>query len=519
MICDGKCGVRKLHRIIRVINSESMPVNFIYQSPILFSALAGLLAVGGFAPFNIFLLPIIALTILFVIWDAASVRGAMVSGFAFGCGLFGGGISWIYVALHQFGQMPLPLAALATALFVAFFALFYGALGYVQAKFLLPRWAKFSLLLPALWVATELLRGYLLTGFPWLAIGYTQIPNSPLRGFAPIFGVYGVSLAVAMSAGLLAFLLVSGRLHLKKIGGGLLLVWLLGAAFSAMQWTTPDGAPLRVSLLQGNIEQDEKFAESQLLNTFETYRRLLESSDAQLIVLPETALPVLRHDVPESYSERLQAHVKNNGGDVLVGAFEYDRTGIYNAAYSLGAAPSQHYRKAHLVPFGEFIPLRSVFGWLVNDLLQIPMSDLSSGGTQQAPLKIAGQRVAVNICYEDVFGEEIIRALPDASLLVNITNDAWYGDSLAAIQHNQIAQTRALETGRMMLRATNTGVTAIIGADGRVQAQLPQHQVGVLTGVAQGYAGSTPFVRWGNAAVALLVSLLLLFAWRLRSAK
>jgi apolipoprotein N-acyltransferase len=171
------------------------------------------------------------------------------------------------------------------------------------------------------------------------------------------------------------------------------------------------------------------------------------------------------------------------------------------------------------VPFGEFIPLRSVFGWLVNDLLQIPMSDLSSGGTQQAPLKIAGQRVAVNICYEDVFGEEIIRALPSASLLVNITNDAWYGDSLAAIQHNQIAQTRALETGRMMLRATNTGVTSIIGVDGRVQAQLPQHQVGVLTGVAQGYAGSTPFVRWGNSAVALLVSLMLLLAWRFRSSK
>jgi len=160
-----------------------------------------------------------------------------------------------------------------------------------------------------------------------------------------------------------------------------------------------------------------------------------------------------------------------------------------------------------------------MFGWLVNDVLQIPMSDLSSGGTQQVPLKIAGQRIAVNICYEDVFGEEIIRALPDATMLVNMTNDAWYGDSFAALQHNQIAQMRSLETGRMMLRATNTGVTSIIGADGRVQAQLPQHQVGVLTGVAQGYVGSTPFVRWGNAAVVLLVSLMLVLAWRFRLTK
>lgn len=493
-----------------------MRVKFISQYPILFSALAGLLAVGGFAPFNIFLLPIIALTILFLIWEGASPQSASASGFAFGCGLFGGGISWIYVALHQFGQMPLLLAALATVLFVAFFAFFYALLGYVQAKFRLTRRMKFCLLLPALWVAAELLRGYLLTGFPWLTIGYTQIPNSPLRGFAPVLGVYGVSLAVAISAGLLACWLVDGRMYFKKIGSGLLALWLLGMALSVLQWTTPDGAPLRVSLLQGNIEQDEKFAENQLLNTFETYRRLLESSDAQLIVLPETALPVLRHEVPESYSERLQAHAQKNGGDVLVGVFEYDRTGIYNAAYSLGMAPSQHYRKAHLVPFGEFIPLRSVFGWLVNDLLQIPMSDLNSGGTHQPPLKIAGQRVAVNICYEDVFGEEIIRALPDATLLVNITNDAWYGDSIAAIQHNQISQTRALENGRMMLRATNTGVTSIIGADGRVQAQLPQHQIGMLAGVAQGYVGSTPFVRWGNVAVASLVILMLLIVWRIR---
>jgi len=168
------------------------------------------------------------------------------------------------------------------------------------------------------------------------------------------------------------------------------------------------------------------------------------------------------------------------------------------------------------VPFGEFIPLRRVLGWLINEVLQIPMGDLARGGAAQAPLNVAGQKVAVNICYEDAFGEEIIRALPAATLLVNVTNDAWYGESHAAMQHNQLSQMRALEAGRMMLRATNTGVTSVIGVDGRVQAMLPQHEEGVLTAQVQGYAGSTPYVRWGNAAMLGLIVMMLLVAWRLQ---
>jgi apolipoprotein N-acyltransferase len=186
---------------------------------------------------------------------------------------------------------------------------------------------------------------------------------------------------------------------------------------------------------------------------------------------------------------------------------------------SLGSAESQSYRKNHLVPFGEFIPLRPVLGWLINEILQIPMSDQARGGDRQEVLRVAGQRVAVNICYEDVFGEEIIRYLPEATVLVNVTNDAWYGKSHAAMQHNQISQMRALETGRMMLRATNTGVTSIIGNDGRVLQMLPQHEEGVLTGMVQGYAGSTPYVRWGNAAMLGLLGLMLAAAWWLRHKK
>ncbi|MEO8342472.1 MAG: apolipoprotein N-acyltransferase, partial [Gallionella sp.] len=250
------------------------------------------------------------------------------------------------------------------------------------------------------------------------------------------------------------------------------------------------------------------------VGTLETYRRLALQNEARLTVLPETALPMLRQEVPPALLEQLGNQARQAGGDVLLGSFERDQGNYYNSVFTLGAAAEQHYRKQHLVPFGEFIPLRPLLGWFINGVLNIPMGDLARGNAQQAPLDVAGQRVAADICYEDVFGEEIIRTLPQATLLVNFTNDAWYGDSAMAAQHNQISQLRALESGRMMLRATNTGVTSIIGVKGKILQQLPQHVEGVLRGMAQGYTGSTPYVRWGNAAVLLLIGLMLGSGWR-----
>jgi len=245
-------------------------------------------------------------------------------------------------------------------------------------------------------------------------------------------------------------------------------------------------------------------------------------SEARLTVLPETALPLLRHQLPEPLVGQLRDHAKQNNGDVLFGVFEREGGNYYNSVFALGASENgfaeseQHYRKHHLVPFGEFIPLRPLLGWFINGVLDIPMGDLTSGGKTQPPMQVAGQQVAPDICYEDVFGEEVIRHLPQATVLLNLTNDAWYGHSHAAEQHNQISRMRALETGRMMLRATNTGVTSIIGADGKVLQQLPQHQEGVLLGMAQGYDGATPYVRWGNVAVMLLLIGMLAFAWTRR---
>lgn len=483
---------------------------------------------SGFAPFGLFPLPVLALAMLFWLWSRAE-RPAQAAwlGLSFGMGLFCAGIGWIYVALHEYGYMHPILAAIATALFAAVNATLPALAGYAAG------WIKrkntpsplageggyvnLLLIMPAIWTLAEWLRGLLFTGFPWLSVGYSQVPNSPLAGYAPLLGVYGVSLMVAVSA---AVLLVLWNVRWCKQGkialGVLLVLWVSGSLLRMVEWTQPQGGPLKVSLLQGNIAQDSKFEEDTLVGTLETYRRLAQSSDARLIILPETALPLLRDNVPETYQTILRDHVRRSGGDMLIGVFEKENGSYYNSVYSLGSSESQHYRKEHLVPFGEFIPLRSVFGWLINDILQIPMGDLASGGATQAPLDVAGQKVAVNICYEDAFGEEIIRALPQATLLVNVTNDAWYGESHAAMQHNQLSQMRALETGRMMLRATNTGVTSVIGADGRIQSMLPQFEEGVLTAQVQGYAGSTPYVRWGNAAMLVLTMLMLGAAWRLR---
>jgi apolipoprotein N-acyltransferase len=415
--------------------------------------------------------------------------------------------------MYEYGGMPLWLALPASLLFSAFWALLPALAGYVQARVAIKNGLRITLLMPAIWVLLEWFRGLLVTGFPWLVLGYAH-SDSPLAGYAPLLGVYGISLATAVSAGMLVFAWQArGNKQGKLALAMLLVIWGAGALLRSIAWTQPHGEPFTVALVQGNIPQNLKFNEDALVGTLETYRRLVTQNPARLTVLPETAFPLLRHEVPQRLIEQLRNHAQQNGGDVLIGSFERDHGSYYNSVFTLGAAAEQHYRKQHLVPFGEFIPLRPLLGWFINSVLNIPMGDLARGDTQQAPLDIAGQRVAVNICYEDVFGEEIIQALPGATLLVNVTNDAWYGNSPVAAQHNQMAQLRAMESGRMMLRATNTGVTSIIGADGKVVQQLPQHVEAVLSGMAQGYVGSTPYVRWGNTAVLLLIVLMLAGVW------
>jgi apolipoprotein N-acyltransferase len=457
----------------------------------------GAISVFGFAPFGWFPLPLLTLAGLFRLWQRQPTISAW-TGFAFGLGYFAAGVSWIYISLHTYGEMPAWLATLAMLLFAAFLALFPAAVGYLYQ-----RWRSAAMLsVPAAWMLSEWVRGWIFTGFPWLATGYSQAPVSPLAGYAPIVGVFGISLILAWSAAVLAW-------QPRRYGWIVVLLWVAGAGLKLVDWTQPLGAPFSVSLIQGNISQSIKWRPEQVIGTLREYRDMIANSHARLTVLPETAIPMFYDQVPRDYLDDLATYARNNGGDLLFGVPEQLPNGnYYNSVMSVGTSATQVYRKSHLVPFGEYIPLKPIFG-RITEVLHIPLSDFSRGAKIQTPFHVAGQRVAADICYEDVFGNEIIRALPAASILVNVTNDAWFGDSIAPWQHLQISQMRALESGRQMLRATNTGATAIIGIDGVVQQVLPLFTAGTLTATAQGYQGETPFTRWGNNAALLMAWLML----------
>ena len=482
------------------------------QSPraaIAAALIAGALTVAAFAPLAVFPLPFLTLSGLLLIWRRAAPAQAFWAGFVFGAGLFGAGASWVYVSLHDFGMMPAPLAAIGTLAYCAILALYPAAAGWCFARLVRAPLASSLIAFPAAWTLFEWLRGWVFTGVPWLALGYSQV-DSPLSGLAPLIGVYGVSFATALCAGLL-YLVATGPNRLRLAGGfALVLALVIGQLLRQIEWTSPQGAPVRVALLQGNISQDLKFQANRYATTLALYKRMIEASEGRLIVLPETAIPRFLDAVDPGYLEGIARTAAARGADVLIGVPIRDPDGRYfNSVVSLGASPSQRYDKAHLVPFGEFVPYG--FHWIVKTVA-IPMSDFSLGRQDPRPLSLAGQRVAPNICWEDAFGEEIIRQLPEATLLVNVSNVAWFGDSLAPAQHLQISRMRALETGRAMLRATNTGMTAIIDPRGGLVARLPQFVEGVLEGEVQGHSGATPYVKLGNypivlACLALIVAL------------
>ena len=369
-------------------------------------------------------------------------------------------------------------------------------------------------------VLAEWLRGYLFTGFPWLAVGYSQLPDSPLVGFAPVGGVWLVSLAVALVAALLVYAVdavETGRWRAVlgcAIGAAAIAV--TGAGLRSIEWTTPSGEPLAVSLVQGNVAQDLKFDAAFREQTFALYQALAETTRGRLIVLPESTFPMFVDEVPADVVSRLAKIAWARSGELLFGVFvveapekEGEEPRIYNSVVSVGMERTGLYRKRHLVPFGETIP--PLFGWVMRNLLAIPIGDQARGPDEQAPFRVGTETIAVNICYEDAFGDELRGGARGATLLVNVTNDAWYGRSIAARQHNQIAAMRAIELGRPMLRATNTGITSAIDHDGRVLAELPWFTRGVLEVKIAGRRGETPYLRFGDA-IPLAVAALLLVA-------
>ena len=482
--------------------------------------LLGIASVFGYAPFGVWGVSLLALAGLFALWQrAATPRAAARLGYLFGLGVFGGGTSWTYVALSSFGGMAPVLAALGSAAFCAYLALFPALAGWISARLAPPGSAGRLALAAGTWTIAEWLHSTGYPGFPWLATGYAQV-GGPLDGYAPVGGVFLTGFAVAAAATLLvhaASALERGRrLGAAAAGAAIALVFAGGTALKSVDWTQAAGAPIAVSLVQGNIGQDLKFDPAYREKTLAIYADLAGGARGRLIVLPESALPMFADEVPVDFVEQLRAIAVRNGGDLLTGLFffkpredETDEDHYYNSVVSIGLSPTQIYRKHHLVPFGESIPAKAVVGWLINRVLAIPLADQTPGPAYPKPMAVAGQSLAVNICYEDAFGGELIRQLPEATLLVNFTNDAWYGHSLAAEQHAQMSAMRAIESGRPMLRATNTGITSIIDHRGVERARLPWFTRGVLEGNVVGRSGTTPYVRYGDAIAlgAALVSI------------
>jgi apolipoprotein N-acyltransferase len=479
------------------------------------SLVAGGVLPLAFAPFDLFPAAVLAPAVLFLLWLEIPRRRAMLRGYLFGLGMFGVGVNWVFVSMYEYGGVGLLLSLFLTTLLVAFLALFPALLGYLLAVLFRGTasvW-RLAVVFPAAWVLFEWIRGWFLTGFPWLNLGYSQLA-SPLGGVAPVAGVYGVSLAVSLSAGWLALMVVAANWRARLLwGGALLLLWVAGGLLHAVSWTQPTGKPLRVTLLQGDIPQDIKWQWDVRQPTIELYSKLTrEHWDSRLIVWPESALPEMYGEAKD-FLDGLGKEARAHHSDLLIGVlYEDAATGrYYNSMVSVGSARKFYYKR-HLVPFTEYLPLKGLLGGIV-DFMQVPMSDFSAGPARQSPLAVAGQKAGISICYEDAFGEEVIRELPQATLLVNVSNDAWFGHSIAPEQHLQIARMRAAETGRPLLRATNTGLTAIVDAKGRLQQVAPQFEVAALTGEVQPMRGATPYVRVGNSLVVVVIALLLVIPW------
>lgn len=470
--------------------------------------LAGGLLPLAFSPVDVFPLAIVSPLILFYSFLITSPRRAAWLGYWFGLGFFGVGVSWVFVAIHVFGDTPVYLGVILTFISVSVLAACIALQGYLSALFIekikpLNQVVIVSVIFPLFWVLLEWFRGWFLTGFPWLNLGYSQT-DSFLSGYAPVLGVYGVSWFVALSAGLLLALILSNKKRILL--SGFIAVWICGGVLSQISWTVKTGEPLKVSLVQGNVEQISKWDPAHFAKRKTRYLSLTQKHwDSDLILWPENSLTLFYHQLESNFLNPLAAEARHYKTDIILGlpVLDLESDEYFSSLITLGNK-TEFYHKSHLVPFGEFIPLAPLLRGLIS-FFDLPMSGFTSGSKHQSLLTAAGQKIAPTICYEDAFGEELIRFLPEATLLFNASNNAWYGDSFAPHQHLQISRMRALETGRDVMRVTTNGVSALIDYKGKILSRSPQFESYVVTGYVQARTGATPYVRWGNYPVLLLI--------------
>jgi apolipoprotein N-acyltransferase len=492
----------------------------------LLAFLAGGVMTLAFAPLALRPLAWLAPAVFF--WlnlKSISLKQRLRLAWVFGIGLFAGGAHWIYVSIHFFGGANTFIAVLMVTLFVVIVGLCLMLFGWLAAYTThLPLAMRLLLAYPAIWVLTEWFRGWFLTGFPWLQLGTTQI-DSWLVNYAPITGVLGISWLVALGAGALV-LLVVGSMRERAVAVSVVLLTTLGGfGLGHVQWTKPAGDFLYVSMLQGNVDQLTKWDPAFRTENVQAYLNLMDEEKypdvrrSHLVIWPETALSDFFHFSKDDIMLPLQDWAKDTGSELLVGGFFHDaeKEHVYNAVMAVGGTRDVEtsiktgegvYGKQHLVPFSEYIPFLKHLDFL-KSIIKLPYDNVSAWeGTNT--LTVAGQPIRLSVCYEDAYAEEMIEGLPQATLLVNVSNDGWFSGSIEPQQHAELARMRAVETGRFLIRATNNGVSAIINEKGKVMKTIPQYEANVLSGYAVPMSGWTPYVKVGNWLIIPLMLLLLL---------
>ncbi|MFT5576180.1 MAG: apolipoprotein N-acyltransferase [Bermanella sp.] len=469
--------------------------------------LSGVAVTLSFAPFGWWPLSLVAAALLNIALEKSSPRRGLALGWAYGAGLFGSGVSWVYISIHDYGFTSVPLAILFTTAFCLFLGMFPAIAAWAYCRWIRDGRAGRTLGFAAIWLLSEWIRVWLLTGFPWLFLGYAYI-ETPLAGWAPIGGIFLLSLMVYFSAACLAQSVFNKRWTLLL---GAVALWALGFSLQQQQWTQASGNSLSIAAVQANITQDKKWLPENYEPTLQLYERLTMPALGQhdLVIWPEAAIPQYYH-IAKPFLDTMAKAAEEQNTALVTGVPYRTPDGVYNALAVLTGG-SGVYAKQRLVPFGEYVPLEQGLRGVIQ-FLNLPMSSFSKGPEHQAPLNIKEQDVAAYICYEVVYPDFFASQLNAAELVLTVSNDAWFGRSIGPKQHFQMARMRALETGRQVIRATGTGITAVIDEKGMVSKRLQAFEAGVLSAEVQGFRGKTPFTRYGSWPVLALCVLLCLIS-------
>ena len=470
----------------------------------LFAILSGSLVPFSFSPFDLYFLSIFSLITIFYLWSRTeAARESFVLGYLFGFAMFGIGVNWLHISINLFGGVNLFFALFFTYIFIAFISLYPALTGYIANKYFK---SNFFIFIPILWVLFEWAKGWILTGFPWLNIGTSQT-NSILVGFAPIIGDYGVSFIVCIAA-TAVIKMFSCRKNERFVSISLLvIIFLASLILNEVNWTKNTGKILNVALVQGAIPQEIKWSPEQVGKSFNIYTDLSESFwSSDLIIWPETAIASKFH-LANNFIERISK--KRHGSNAFfMSGIVNENTGSDTYFNSIILIDNKHrfYNKHHLVPFGEYLPLREIL-YRPLSLFNIPVSNFASGKDTEKNFETDKGNFGMSICYEDAYGNEIRSSMPAANILINVSNDAWFGDSIAPHQHLQIARMRAIENGRYFLRATNNGISAIIDNRGNVISRSPQFEKHVLNSNVILFSGATPFSKYGDTPLFIFFAL------------